>query len=184
MLIHKSRNNNDSQSSGLAKITITIDSYEMQLYEDENYARKIGTIMETGDVKEELGEAILWYHEVKKGWFIPKTKEIRLITNYRIMKHDMETDKAIQLPLKYVDAVVMNSRSDYQSQGVGVFVGVPASISSGMGFLQRRGTSRRIGDLVFLLNGQVLLTFNNVFDPAGVKQLIYQVKKQMHGNRK
>jgi hypothetical protein len=100
------------------------------------------------------------------------------------MHANTETGAVIQLPLKYIDVVVMNARNDYNSEGVGAFVAVPASIASGMGFSRRRGSSRRIGDLVFIMNGQIFLIFDNVFDPIGVKQLIYQVKKQIYGDRK
>lgn len=176
----------DSAHSKFEKVTIGDGSRILiEFYDDKEYAQRIGTIMESWGVKEELGETILWGHVVQsRRFFKVKTKELWIITNHRVMHVNNEIEDVIQLPLKYVDVVVMNARNDHYSEGVGAFVGVLASISSGMGFLQRRGTSRRIGDLVFLLNGQILIRFFNVFDPTGVKQLIYQVKRQLYGNTK
>lgn len=153
-----------------------------EFYDNKEYTHKLERIMESVTVKTELGETVLWHHRVKG--FFGGTKRDWLITNYRVIFIDYKANQVLQLPLKYVDVVVMNARSDYQSEGVGVFVGVPASIASGMGFLRRQGSSRRIGDLVFLLNGQILLAFCNVLDPSGVKRLIEQVKRQLYGKEK
>jgi hypothetical protein len=148
-----------------------------EFYDDKQYTQKLENIMESVTVKEELGEMVLWGHTVKS--FFGKVKQHWIITNHRIMFIEYKTNQAIQLPLKYIDVVVMNARTSYNSEGVGVGAFVPASISLGMGFLERRGTSRKVGDLAFMLNGQVLLVFSDVIDPGGVKQMIYQAKKQM-----
>lgn len=173
---------NSADNTRLDKITIRDGSRIIyELYDDKEYSQKINTIMESASIKEELGETVLWYNILEeRKMFRVKTKELWIITNHRVLQIDGKRGAVIQLPLKYVDIVVVNARTDYQSEGVGVFVGVPASIASGMGFLQRKGSSRRIGDLVFLLNGQILLIFNNVLDPSGVKRLIDQAKRQMY----
>lgn len=180
-----SKDRSCSDDLALEKMTIRNGSLIIfECYDNKEYARRMSTIMESLDTKQELGEMILWGHLINKGLIRKRTREMWIITNYRVMYVSYDKDEAIQLPLKYIDVVVMNTRSDYYGEGMGAFAAVPGGITAGMGYLRRRGTGRRIGDLVFILAGQILITFSNVIDPVGVKQLIYQVKKQMYGNSK
>jgi len=105
---------------------------------------------------------------------------ISKLTNYRVIYGNNKTDEFTQVPLKYVDVVVMNSHSTFQSTGIGYGGAMPGSLTLGVGVMNRRGVSQRIGDLVFVLEGQIVLEFTNVADPTGIKSLINQVKKQMN----
>ncbi len=171
----------EGKDFGSAEVNISFPHYEF-IFEDEDVegVKKLHQIMENLEIKEKLGEAIIWEHYFEEGIFFKKTKEFWIITNYRIMYGNYKTDVFLQVPLKYVDVVVMNSHSSFQSTGTGYGVAMPGSLAFGVGVMNRQGTSQRIGDLTFILEGQVILEFTNVADPTGVKNLINQVKKQMN----
>ena len=170
----------ESKPHGSAEVVISFPHYDFTLEdEDVEGVKKLHQIMKDLEIKEEIGEAIIWEHYFEEGIFFKKTREYWIITNYRIMVGNYKTDVFRQVPLKYVDVVVMNSHSSFQSTGYGYGVAIPGSLGLGVGVMNRQGSSQRIGDLTFILNGQVILEFPNVYDPTGVKNLINQVKKQM-----
>lgn len=178
----KSKRLDEKFRNKLEEVTLYAgDKFLGMTYDEPEYAKRMQDIMaEGGEIKADLGETVLWSHQLKKGFFKTKSYEIWMITNFRIIKTDNETNKATQLPVKYIDAIVMNLRTRSQSQGKTVGAGVPAGILTGMAFSQREGQSMKIGDLVFIFNGQVLLVFENISDPNGVRKLFYTIKKQLY----
>jgi len=165
-----------------AEVSISLPNYEFK-FEDEDAegVKKLHQIMISPTIKEELGEAIIWEHYFEEGIFRKKTSEFWIITNYRVMCGNYKTDVFVQIPLKYLDVVVMNLHGVFQSQGIAYGGAIPGGLALGVGVMQRSGKSIRIGDLVFIVGGQILLEFNKVFDPNGVNKLVNQVKKQMFG---
>ena len=164
-----------------AKVNISLPNYKFTIEdEDVEGVKKLHQIMKSLTIKKELGEAIIWENYFEEGIFFKKTTEFWIITNYRVIYGNNKTDEFTQVPLKYVDVVVMNSHSTFQSTGIGYGGAMPGSITLGVGVMNRRGISQRIGDLVFVLEGHIVLEFTNVADPTGIKSLINQVKKQMN----
>ena len=142
--------------------------------ERRDVAEKFAKIMnlDNGLLNEEFGENLLWKAEEKKGLF--KKPKTYMITNYRIQYLDSDKE-FLQMPIKYLDIVVMNSHRESSRNGVGAF-------ASGMGGFVSSGESVTVGDVNFLVQGNILLTIPNVIDPTGLKSLINQVKKQMNEN--
>ena len=150
-------------------------------YDDPSYCRRIEDIMSGECIKSDLGETIVWKHNIMKvSFFSKQVLQSWIISNFRVIKIDEKIHKAIQLPLKYIDALVINQRRTSHSQGTMVGAGVVSGMASGMAFSQRHGTSMAIGDLVFMFNGQVLIVFDGISDPEGVRRLVYMIKKQIY----
>jgi len=150
-------------------------------YDDPDYCRRIESIMSGERIKSDLGETVLWKHHITQNSFFSKQLiQTWIISNFRVIKVDEKIHKAIQLPLKYIEALVINRRRDSQSRGTTVGAGVMSGIATGMAFSQRRGTSVTVGDLVFMFNGQVLISFDGISDPEGVRRLVYMIKKQVY----
>ena len=150
-------------------------------YDDPDYARRIESIMSGEGIKTDLGETVLWQHNITKNTFFSKeVLQTWIISNFRVIQIDEKTHKATQLPLKYIEALIINQRQVSESQGNMVGAGVVSDMASGMAFSQRHGTSMTIGDLVFMFNGQVLIVFDGISDPEGVRKLVYMIKKQIY----
>ncbi len=150
-------------------------------YDDPDYCRRIESIMSGEGIKSDLGETVLWKHNITQNSFFSKqVLQTWIISNFRVIKTDEKIHKATQLPLKYIEALVINQRRESQSQGTTVGAGVMSGIASGMAFSQRHGTSMTVGDLLFMFNGQVLITFDGISDPEGVQRLVYMIKKQVY----
>lgn len=164
-----------------AIINFDFPNNDFQIEEEFEFAQKINKIMTGGiEFHEELGEKIIYYYEWKGGFFRRRLEGFWAITNYRVISLKLNEDELIQIPLKYVDIAVTDSHNISQSNSVGYGVGLPGSIALGMGAISRKGVSIRIGNLNFIFNGGIVMQFQNIPDPTGIKQLVYAVKKQMY----
>jgi hypothetical protein len=81
------------------------------------------------------------------------------------------------------EVVVMNLHRVNDSLGGGVFLtprmfGLPGLGGFGVYGGPRRGLLKVFGDVSFLSEGKVIMTFENVKDPRGVKQLVEALKRQ------
>jgi hypothetical protein len=121
-------------------------------------------------IKLEPGEQIIWSNQIIKGIINKKVVETQLITNMAIRQnHDGI------LPLHLLgDIVIMNKHrygGDYYSvplRGTGVRYGI------------RTGRSRSLGDVIFFDNlGQSIVTFRQIEDPQGVKNLVKGLLKSL-----
>jgi len=174
----------DNEEPDSVTINLQLPEGNITLHDNDiEFTKKLNQILCDPDIKSELGEQIIWNSNFEEGIFWRKIRLSWIITNYRVIYSNFKTGEFLQIPLKYLDVVVMNTHSAFQSQGFAMGAAMPGSLAIGAGMMQRKGTSVRVGDLVFIVDGQVLLKFSNVFDPSGVKNLINQVKKQMYGKK-
>ncbi len=163
----------------ITTVTLKLPSGEIKIKESDSYARKLANILNSPKIKEEIGEQMIASYEQTTGIIFKKTTSW-YVTNHRVFCLNEEENILIQIPLKYVDVVVRNVHSF--SKRTGAIVGgiMPGFMHAGMGFTQGQSIIRRIGDVNFLLQGQIIIIIPNVLDPAGLKQLLYQIKKQLH----
>lgn len=115
------------------------------------------------------GEVVLWYREHKKGIFNRKVTSVEKITTKGISVNDND----IHVP--YFDLeniIIMNQHRSYSSVRSGVWNGsYNMGMTSGANYGVSQGTSKTVGDLVFYRKGGELLTFKDIHDPQGLKQL-------------
>ncbi|QUC64387.1 hypothetical protein NsoK4_08150 [Nitrosopumilus sp. K4] len=163
----------------LHAITLHLPNFEIQIKETDFYARKLANILESPRIKKEMGEQLIAMYEHKTGIIFKKTTSW-YVTNYRIFCLNEEEAKLTQVPLKYVDVVVSNAHSFSERTGAIAGGMMPGFMYAGMGFTQGQSTSRRVGDINVLLSGQIVILIPDVLDPTGLKQLLYQIKKQIH----
>jgi hypothetical protein len=164
-----------------ATVTLHYDNYKATFAEDQQYATRLAAILESPRIKEELGEQTLWHYEDKRGFLKKKMVQYAMITNYRVIYFHLDHGELVQLPLKYAEIVVNNTKSLSQRNGSGVGAWDP-KFAVGIGFYQSHGVSTRVGDLWFLFQGQKVIELNKVHDPNGIKRTLETIKKQIHNN--
>jgi len=139
-------------------------------------------IMNSGfQLQEKLGEKTFWSFKWLGGWGGKRVDELWAISNFRIIKMNFVDEFLIQVPLKHVDVTITDQHRISVSRGIAYGAGLPGSIALGAAVIERRSTSGSFGTLNFVVNGAIQLQFFNVADPAGVRQLVKVVKKQMFG---
>jgi hypothetical protein len=105
------------------------------------------------------------------------------VTNKRCLKYDTQSKNIIaQIGITHwPEVVIMNVHRVNDSLGGGVFLtprmlGLPLPFGVYGG--PRRGNLKISGDVSFLSDGKVVLTFENVKDPQGVRQMVEALKRQ------
>ena len=161
------------KDENMIEISYSYEGKKIIIKERKDVAEKIAMIMaEGGGIREDLGENILWSGQEKSGLF--KRGKSYIVTNYRIM-NIITGEKMIQMPLKYIDVVIMNTHQVSSRTGIGAFTSIGMGIVGGM---QSYGKSVTIGDVNFLFQGNVLVTIPNIIDPNGLKSLVTLIKKK------
>jgi len=133
------------------------------------------------------GENILWHRDSTRGII---HKEIRLeeaVTNKRCLKYDVQNHQLVaQVGIENMpEVVIMNVHRVNDSLGGGVFLtprmfglpGLPFGLYGG----PRRGKLKISGDVSIMVDGNIVMTFENVNDPQGVRQLIQALKRAHMG---
>jgi len=130
------------------------------------------------------GERILWHKETTHGLVHKEVTMEEAVTNKRCLKYDVQSKNIVaQIGITHwPEVVIMNVHRVNDSLGGGVFLtprmlGLPA-LPFGVYGGPRRGNLKISGDVSFLSDGKVVLTFENVKDPQGVKQLVEALKRQ------
>lgn len=124
-------------------------------------------------------EEILWYNIGTEGIINKNIKWLDVITNYRIMEYFFHNHLANTILLFAVDdIVIMNRHSSSQSYSIGNYYGGRNTI---MSFRNSNTKSRTIGDVIIMHGGKPFITFHQVSDPQGIKNLIKSAKKQIYG---
>jgi hypothetical protein len=130
------------------------------------------------------GERILWHKATTHGLIHKDVVMEEAVTNKRCLKYDMPSRSVVaQIGIAHwPEVVIMNVHRVNDSLGGGVFLtprrfGLPA-LPFGVYGGPRRGNLKVFGDISFLSEGKVILTFENVKDPQGVKQLVEALKRQ------
>lgn len=117
------------------------------------------------------GESVLWKRSFSKGLMHRHLTFTEVVTNIRAMCIDDENVKLVgYIPLKIAEVFVDKEHREYS----GVHTGVEAR---GMYGGTSSGTSATYGNVNFMSNGRIILTFFNVKDPNGLKSLINTSKK-------
>jgi len=130
------------------------------------------------------GENILWHKETTHGLVHKEVTTEEAVTNKRCLKYDPKSRSiTAQVGIaRWPEVVIMNVHRVNDSLGGGVFLtprmlGLPA-LPFGLYGGPRRGNLKVFGDVSFLSQGKVIMTFENVKDPQGVKQLVEALKRQ------
>jgi len=131
------------------------------------------------------GERILWHKETTHGLVHKEVVMEEAVTNRRCLKYDTESKQVVaQIGITHwPEVVIMNLHRVNDSLGGGVFLtprmfGLPGLGGFGVYGGPRRGLLKVFGDISFLSEGKVIMTFENVKDPQGVKQLVEALKRQ------
>ena len=124
------------------------------------------------------GEVQLWSFNAKtKGFFRVKAVISLIVTNFRIIRVDMENKKVLGYILLPTidDIIVMNTQRVSQSTGYGMSYGY----GTRYGTRRSSGTSKTIWDVVFIVNGEKI-TWGGIPDPTGLKNFIKSLKRTMY----
>jgi hypothetical protein len=131
------------------------------------------------------GEVILWHKESTQGLIHKEVVMEEAVTNRRCVKDDVKSKQVVaQIGHSHrPEVVVMNVHSVNDSVGGGVFLtprmfGFPGLAGFGVYGGSRRGYLKVFGDVNLLNEGKVVLTFGNVRDPQGVRQLVEALKRE------
>ena len=131
------------------------------------------------------GERILWHKETTHGLIHKDVTLEEAVTNQRCVKFDVAAKSVVaQIGITHwPEVVIMNLHRVNDSLGGGVFLtprmfGLPGLGGFGVYGGPRRGNLKVFGDISFLNEGKVIMTFEDVKDPQGVKQLIEALKRQ------
>jgi len=131
------------------------------------------------------GERILWHKETTHGLVHKEVTMEEAVTNKRCLKYDTQSRNIVaQIGISHwPEVVVMNVHRVNDSLGGGVFLtprmfGLPGLGGFGVYGGPRRGNLKIFGDISFLSEGKMILTFENVKDPQGVRQLVEALKRQ------
>ena len=113
-----------------------------------------------------------------KGIIRKKIVETLAVTNYRIMRINEENNKVegFILVRDLDDVIIMNTHRVSESVGYGFYGGRYMSVA-GMRFSS--GTSKTIGDIVFIINGRKV-TWGGIPYRTGLKNFIKSIKKTMY----
>ena len=112
-----------------------------------------------------------------KGFFRVKVVRSLVVTNFRLMRIDQQNNKVLGYFLFtwLDDIIVMNTRRVSQSTGYGYSTGYRVRY----GTRSSSGTSKTVGDIVFIINGQKV-SWGGIPDPTGLKNFIKSIKKTMY----
>jgi hypothetical protein len=125
------------------------------------------------------GEVLLWSFVNRMKGIINKTAvESLAVTNFRIVRID-ELNKKVYgyIPISTLDdIVVMNTQLISESMGYALYTESYAELS---GPQFSSGTSRIVGDIIFLVHGQQV-PWLGIPDPEGLKNFILSIKKIMY----
>lgn len=131
------------------------------------------------------GESILWHRAATRGLIHKEVIMEEAVTNNRCIKYDVEKKQILaQIGIEHrPEAVVMNVHRENQSLGGGVFL-TPRIL--GLGGLDgfgvyggpRRGTIKVFGDVSIMSQAEVVMTFENIQSPQGLRLLIEALKRE------
>ena len=131
------------------------------------------------------GETILWHRESTRGLIHKEVTVEEAVTDKRALKYDVENKRLVaQIGINHwPEVVVMNVHRVNDSLGGGVFLtprmfGLPGLGGFGVYGGPRRGNLKVFGDVSFMNEGKVVLSFENVKDPQGVRQLVEALKRE------
>jgi hypothetical protein len=133
------------------------------------------------------GETILWHRDSKHGVIHKEVTLEEAVTDKRCLKYDVQNKRIVaQIGIENMpEVVIMNVHRVNDSLGGGIFLtprmlglpGLPIGLYGG----PRRGNLKISGDVSLMVNGNVVMTFENVNSPQGLRQLIQALKRERMG---
>jgi hypothetical protein len=128
-------------------------------------------------------ERILWHRDLTHGLIHKEATFEEAVTNKRCLRYDVSNKRVVaQVGLDSMpEVVIMNVHRVNDSLGGGIFLtprmlglpGLPVGVYGG----PRRGNLKIFGDVSLLVSGNIVMTFENIKDPQGLKQLIQALKR-------
>jgi ribosomal protein L40E len=148
---------------------------EIRYFEDGNIQ---SAVIDPWSATLNNNEQLLWNFDITKGFFRIKIIERLALSNYRIMRIDMQNNKVLGFILlpNLDDVVVMNTHRVSESVGYAFYMGRYTTMA---GPRFSSGTSKSVGDVVFIVNGQKA-AWNGIPDPTGLKNFVKSLKKTMY----
>jgi hypothetical protein len=141
----------------------------------------------TSEIPLTEGETILWHRDSKHGLIHKEVTLEEAVTNKRCVKYDVQNRRIVaQVGIENMpEVVIMNVHRVNDSLGGGIFLtprmlglpGLPIGLYGG----PRRGNLKISGDVCLMVNGNVVMTFENVSSPQGLRQLIQALKRERIG---
>jgi hypothetical protein len=122
------------------------------------------------------GEAPLWKKGDVKGFLVHQLVTGYLVTSYRCFIWDVRSNTvSVSVPVRLADVTVEGSRQGKRTLKGGSFIvpRIPDYVPPPM------GEHVEVGDLVFRADGEVVMVFRDVAEPAKVKGLIDAVKQRV-----
>ncbi len=133
------------------------------------------------------GETILWHRESTHGVIHKEVTFEDAVTNKRCLKYDVPNKRvAAQVGIENMpEVVIMNVHRVNDSLGGGIFLtprmlglpGLPLGLYGG----PRRGNLKVFGDVSLMVKGNIVMTFDNIKDPQGLRQLITALERTHAG---
>jgi hypothetical protein len=116
-------------------------------------------------------ERILWHRDSTHGLIHKEITFEEAVTNKRCLRYDVPNKRIVaQVGIDNMpEVVIMNVHRVNDSLSGGIFLtpyGGP-----------RRGNLKIFGDVSLLVDGNLVMTFENIKDPQGLKQLIQALKR-------
>jgi hypothetical protein len=131
------------------------------------------------------GENILWHRSSTRGLLHKEVTMEEAVTDKRCLKYDVEKHEIVaQIGINHrPDAVVMNVHRVNDSVGGEVFLtprmfGFPGLGGFGVYGGPRRGNIKIFGDVSIMSEGKVVMTFENIASPQGLRILIETLKRE------
>jgi hypothetical protein len=141
----------------------------------------------TSEIPLTEGETILWHRDSKQGLIHKEVTLEEAVTNKRCLKYNVQNKQIVaQVGIENMpEVVIMNVHRVNDSLGGGIFLtprmlglpGLPIGLYGG----PRRGNLKISGDVSLMVNGNVVMTFENVSSPQGLRQLIQALKRERMG---
>lgn len=132
-------------------------------------------------------EKILWHRELTHGVIRKELTFEEAVTNKRCLKYDVINSRVVaQVGIENMpEVVIMNVHRVNDSLGGGNFLtprmlGLPG-LPLGVYGCPRRGNLKVFGDVSLMVNGNIIMTLENVKDPQGVRQLVQALKRARIG---
>jgi len=129
------------------------------------------------------GERILWHRDSTHGLIHKEVIFEEAVTNKRCIKYDIPNKRIVaQVGIESMpEVIIMNLHRVSDSLGGGIFLtprmlglpGLPIGLYGG----PRRGNLKIFGDISLLVNENIVMTFENIKDPQGLRQLIQALKR-------
>ncbi len=121
-----------------------------------------------------LGEQLAWTHELKHGVLHREVVMVLAISNMRVFQYDLANNSENGYPINQISIAVMNERRESTGLSYGTYYGSGVGAFNSM----RTGTSHPIGDLVFTVDGKVVMEWRGLNDPHGIVNLVRAIQKQ------